>query len=531
MSTIAAQTVARTRPFAEPGRAGPAGTEALHALGDPPDDDVMARAEASWQAGDIDGAAVLLDGTADDGDPAVATLLSAVWAARAMMPVAADIAQRAGDDGALATAGATQIAAGRLDAPPAAAADTAPTTLGIALAALTAGLRSSLEPEVPADTLSELARASRLYTCARAATPVPELPAVIAAAAAVGLGELPTATAVIDAAVAEGQGGAWARRRLLLWQAWLAVQCEQPGQAQESLRAAQEIDHAFTPRDRFIETAVRVALTRRYEEVAELELLWAQVRNEVQQIDVDLFLLLPLATMISAVARIGDDRTLAPLQAEALDLLARLGSPPAWSAHLRWAGIQQGILLDHPDMLAPHAHALVEAAAHSAIAATMARAGRLWTAVLAGHVDPDAVELSATELAECGLAWDGARLAGHGAARSDDRRVSARLLACARHLHPPTPTTPAAAPAESSTPAPVHPAGLSDREIEVARLVVEGRTYAEIGAAIFISPRTVEHHIARIRQRLQATTRSDLVARLRVVLTEMDAAQAATAEG
>jgi DNA-binding CsgD family transcriptional regulator len=59
---------------------------------------------------------------------------------------------------------------------------------------------------------------------------------------------------------------------------------------------------------------------------------------------------------------------------------------------------------------------------------------------------------------------------------------------------------------------------LSDREREVARLVVEGRTYREIGGRLFISAKTVEHHVSRMRQRLGASDRSDLLARLRVEL-------------
>jgi FixJ family two-component response regulator len=51
---------------------------------------------------------------------------------------------------------------------------------------------------------------------------------------------------------------------------------------------------------------------------------------------------------------------------------------------------------------------------------------------------------------------------------------------------------------------------------------VQGKTYAEIGSSIFISPRTAEHHIARIRRRLGATTRSDLIGKLRVVMEELE---------
>ncbi len=50
--------------------------------------------------------------------------------------------------------------------------------------------------------------------------------------------------------------------------------------------------------------------------------------------------------------------------------------------------------------------------------------------------------------------------------------------------------------------------------------MLQGKTYAEIGETIFISPRTVEHHVAHIRRRIGATSRSDLVAKLRVVVDQ-----------
>jgi DNA-binding CsgD family transcriptional regulator len=47
-------------------------------------------------------------------------------------------------------------------------------------------------------------------------------------------------------------------------------------------------------------------------------------------------------------------------------------------------------------------------------------------------------------------------------------------------------------------------------------------TYKQIGDQLFISAKTVEHHVARIRQRLGCTSRSDLLARLRELATERD---------
>ncbi|MBX7080929.1 MAG: LuxR C-terminal-related transcriptional regulator [Nannocystaceae bacterium] len=53
-------------------------------------------------------------------------------------------------------------------------------------------------------------------------------------------------------------------------------------------------------------------------------------------------------------------------------------------------------------------------------------------------------------------------------------------------------------------------AGLSKRELEVALLVAEGLTTEEIGAKLFISPRTVSTHLTRIYERLGLPSRSAL---------------------
>jgi DNA-binding CsgD family transcriptional regulator len=59
---------------------------------------------------------------------------------------------------------------------------------------------------------------------------------------------------------------------------------------------------------------------------------------------------------------------------------------------------------------------------------------------------------------------------------------------------------------------------LGEREREVAALVVEGLTYREIGARLFLSAKTVEHHVARLRQRLGSASRSELFGDLRAAL-------------
>jgi two-component system response regulator NreC len=52
---------------------------------------------------------------------------------------------------------------------------------------------------------------------------------------------------------------------------------------------------------------------------------------------------------------------------------------------------------------------------------------------------------------------------------------------------------------------------LSEREIEVLRLIALGHTNAEIAAQLYLSVRTVETHRAHIQQKLRLSTRAELV--------------------
>ncbi len=55
------------------------------------------------------------------------------------------------------------------------------------------------------------------------------------------------------------------------------------------------------------------------------------------------------------------------------------------------------------------------------------------------------------------------------------------------------------------------PDDLTDREVEVLRLIALGHTNTEIGEQLFLSVRTVETHRAHVQQKLGLSTRSELV--------------------
>ncbi|WP_459335173.1 LuxR C-terminal-related transcriptional regulator [Arthrobacter sp. TMS2-4] len=537
------------------------------------------RAEAALGVGDLDAASRILDTyfghgsagaepTLPDAGRAV-RVASALWAHRGMMSRAADVhrwAAGAGPTGAESLGALTLLATGDVTGARAMLADggastASPSLVDVAHLLLAEGAQHSLGPD-PAGAVPVLIRASDTLTATGRVAPASELPACLAATVALLAGNHETALTVIQAALAGGQGGPVLRPRLCFLGGWAAMLTDQPALARTFCAEAHAHDHRLTPREDLLLQALEVGLARRAGDTAALVQAWQRAREALLHVSVDLFTVLPLTELVIAAARVRDTDGLRPHLDEAWALLSKLGNPPLWSVPLHWSAAQAALLLERPAELAPHATALVHQHSAYPLAGTFALAGKAWVSVLAGRFDTDAVEAAAQGLAAAGFAWEGARLAGHASARADDRRDMTRLLSCARDLRPaPEPITrPDAGPAPSvpapsadrepagagpatphGTPGPgpaLHGAGapgargrtrgaaarrtggpaLSGREREIAQLVLQGRTYREISEEIFISPRTVEHHVARIRRRFGASSRSDLLARLRASL-------------
>ncbi|GGN15958.1 hypothetical protein GCM10011609_65790 [Lentzea pudingi] len=67
-------------------------------------------------------------------------------------------------------------------------------------------------------------------------------------------------------------------------------------------------------------------------------------------------------------------------------------------------------------------------------------------------------------------------------------------------------------------PAALRKAGVTVREYEVLRLVVERFGNAEIAERLFLSPRTVERHVASLKARTGRQSRADLITHARPLI-------------
>jgi two-component system, NarL family, response regulator NreC len=92
---------------------------------------------------------------------------------------------------------------------------------------------------------------------------------------------------------------------------------------------------------------------------------------------------------------------------------------------------------------------------------------------------------------------------------ADDELLGAIRLAAEgeTYLNPRLGARLAAAPPEPAGP----PDDLSDRELEVLKLIALGHTNSEIAGQLYLSVRTVESHRAHIQQKTRRSSRAELV--------------------
>lgn len=396
--------------------------------------------------------------------------------------------------------------------------DGPPTSTARAARSLADGLLQTLDQPFAA----VIGRLSQSITAERTDIGVaPDSAAALVTLAAVHGGDAVRARSIISRAArsdsAEDHGFTASRHRLLL--GWVRMQ---DGQLSAATADAAAVPETLHRRDALWAAALRTAIARRAGDGGAMQKHWYAAMDVLAEYSLDIYCTLPLGELWVAAARLRQVDRVQHHVDEAFALLNALGTPVLWSVPLHWAGVHAGILANSPESVAPHGQALAAAAGHSPFARSLATAGRSWLRVLANQVDPDEVTAAARGLTRFGLTWDATRLASQAALHSPDGKVSGAMLALARDLkadavEPEVPSVPARNAPEPASSMPTW-ARLSDREREVAELVLQGMPYRDIGNQLLISAKTVEHHVARIRRRLGAESRSEMLSMLRALV-------------
>ena len=472
--------------------------EALDAGADP-----AALAVGKAEAAALLGMPVELDpGTVGPTEAARLALVAGAAAAHdGRVARAAETLSRAADPGPVLAVPAL-VATGALAAAQEAATGQAPPAIRrLAEAALAVG--------DPGTALPLLIEAAERFEQTPPAIVVPETPHALAAVVAVTFGDVATAEHVLERALATGVGGPVAHDRHRTLLAWARMRVGSYTTAAAELRRL--ADANLPARERLLRAALTAGLARRDGDVAKLRAAWAVAGPVLARRAVDLFQLEMLEELLTAATRLRQPQRVAPVVAELTAIVERLGRPAAWAVSLGWLRLQSAVVSEDTPEAESVAAELASYARTPGLAArqrAQCAAAEQWARILTGAVDAAGVLTAAEDLVAAELPWEASRLVGQAAVRAVEAGVARRLLERAREL----------APASSS--ADTASGGLSEREVEVARLVLAGRTHREIGAQLYLSPKTVEHHVARIRGKVGATSRAELLAALRRLLPD-----------
>ena len=344
------------------------------------------------------------------------------------------------------------------------------------------------------EALAELQDGAELAASSDA-TLWPDTPHTLAALALTLDFEHERAGQLLAHGLANDVGGAAHRSRQRLLAGWVAVRAGRWSDAETAVADLSET--ALGLRDRLALIGLQVALARRAGDVTGLEHHLDPAQQLVLRHPIDLVSLPAHGEIAIAVARMGATQRAEGLL-DQIDAFATSLPPRPWRGHAAWVRVVAGLLASN--------QAWIEAGA-SALAPPLSELADVVVDLSSASVDD--VTRSVEVLEGIGQIHEAALVASAAAlGRSDD---SGRpLVTTASRLRGLMPGR--GREAASGLEA------LSDRELEVARELIDGRRYKEIGERLFISAKTVEHHVAHIKTKLGATSRSDMISVLRQAL-------------
>ncbi len=356
-----------------------------------------------------------------------------------------------------------------------------------------------------ASALSELARAADDYDRIRPDTPLGITPHSLGALCAIMIGDISAADSLLTQAIDNSSGGAGEAVTHRLLRSYVRLTDGDFRFALEDVREGE--GEAWTQRDRFLLAAIDAALARRSGDTSRLREAWRRadpvlVRQSTSWLFTDFFV-----ELLAAGCKLGELRRVEPVRdglVSQLDGLPEDGPAPVAA---RWIELQFALATDDNDAdRLDAATALAGCSPGGPRSEARILAGTAWASIQAKTANETDMVAAAEQIGAVGDGWEASRILGQAALDQTDPKAARRLLEAARVY--------AVEPTEDDGGGLVA-LGLSDREAEVAVLVAEGRTHKEVGAQLYISPKTVEHHVARIRQKLGATSRAELLATIR----------------
>lgn len=338
---------------------------------------------------------------------------------------------------------------------------------------------------------------------------LPDSPHALGATVALAVCELAAAEHLLTRALEHDVGGRALRLRHRLLLGWVAVRRGRWSAAQAVLDETR--NQPLAPRETLLATAIDAGLARRGGDLARLSEAWRRAEEVLLRHPADLLSLDAIGELAIAASRLGLWDRISAKAHELGNVVRASGEPPLWVLPLRWTGLQVALAsADHEALVRRASEVASVRPVHPRLGA-LADAAATWVDVMGGTIDPERVSAAAQGLRDLSLAWEASRLTGQAAIRSEDPSVTRSLLEQARDLK-------AALPSAETDETPSAASVLSEREQMVAQHVMDGLTYKEIGAQLYISPKTVEHHVAKIRQKLGASTRAEMLAALRSTL-------------
>lgn len=363
-------------------------------------------------------------------------------------------------------------------------------------------LRLSLEhtPDTPS-----LTNAIRSLATRSGSAPVsPDLPVnafELGAVAALAAGELHMAELLLTSAGTSVSGAAGDALHN-----WLMVRTGRAPAAGETLVLTD------SPYVGLLNLAADAAHARRNGDVAAGSAVLDKLRQVVALAPIDALTLDAAAELLILARRFGS-RTIAQTLQERIErFLSEIGHPPLWTARFLWSQVQTAIGTRDLELARSAARGLKELGPTGPRLTPLIEAAAVWVDVLDSTCTLRDVMAAADELEQNGYGWDAANLVGQAAIRMTSTSDAKQLLNHARELR----GAHTSDDSDTST-----AAGLSEREIEVGELILDGHSYKEIGSRLFISAKTVEHHASHIRRKLDATgvPRAAFLAALRTDLT------------